>query len=454
MNTHTSLTSSKIIARLFSATLAILMAAGIPASSLKAEETTPETELNVTDILSLKERLNSYEDALPDKDKLGMNRIIAYDESRDFTYVLGTTSSSVRRIVCLKPSTLIISDVLTDDSKPGKLVLRTKGKTEISKGRIRIGDGESSTICETVVPTETEVENAQDDNAVEVSPRKAYIIPFIYLLYPDDDKDRAPSVRLTGTQWFPVLEIKANGKLYTLALPPEQGAPGTVSITKDDGEEVLARRLLASGILPHGRGAKMVEGWDRNYHNNKRPPWDTWRVANELKRVVENGAIKPCRAVVLGCGTGTNARYLADEGFDVTAIELAPTALVRATARSAETGSVVRWMLADVLNPPDMKPFDFIFDRGCYHNVRKHDAAGFVKALCKMSHPGTSTLIIAGSAKEGKRRGPPMVKEEDIRKDFSSSFEFTWLNDIRFDLGMHEPMEKGPMAWSIMLEKK
>lgn len=444
-----------ITTRLFAATLAILMAVGIPASALKAEETTPQAELNITDILSLKERLNSYGDTIPDKDKLGMSKIIAYDENKNFVYIMGATPSSLRRIVFIKPSTLIISDVLTDDSKPGKIVLRTKEKTEISESRIKIGDGESSLFCETVVPKETEFRKTQDDNAVEVSPRKTHIIPFIHLLYTcGDDKDQAPSVKLTGTQWFPVLEINARGKLSKLALPPEQGAPGTISITRDDGEEILARRLLASGILPHGRGAKMVEGWDRNYHNNKRPPWDTLRVAKELRRVVENGTIKPCRAVVLGCGTGPNPRYLADKGFDVTAIDLAPTALVRAAARSEETGSVVRWMLADVLNPPDMKTFDFIFDRGCYHNVRKHDAAGFVKAVCKMSHPGTSVLIIAGSVKEGKRRGPPMVKEEDIRKDFTDSFKFTWLNDILFDLGRHEPMKKGPMAWSIMLEKK
>ena len=36
--------------------------------------------------------------------------------------------------------------------------------------------------------------------------------------------------------------------------------------------------------------------------------------------VVEDGTIKPGKALVLGCGTGTNAVYLASKGFEVTGV--------------------------------------------------------------------------------------------------------------------------------------
>ena len=75
--------------------------------------------------------------------------------------------------------------------------------------------------------------------------------------------------------------------------------------------------------------------------------------------------IKPGRAVVLGCGTGTNAIYLAKRGFEVTAIDIAPTALNLAQDRAEKADVKVRWLLADVLAPPvDLERFDFIFDRG------------------------------------------------------------------------------------------
>jgi len=41
------------------------------------------------------------------------------------------------------------------------------------------------------------------------------------------------------------------------------------------------------------------------------PGWDAGRVANQLKKAVEEGKVKPGKALVLGCGTGTNAVFLA-----------------------------------------------------------------------------------------------------------------------------------------------
>ena len=65
-------------------------------------------------------------------------------------------------------------------------------------------------------------------------------------------------------------------------------------------------------------------------------------------------------------------------GFDVTAIDIAPTALSIAEAKAQKAGVRVRWVLADVLALPELEPFELIFDRGCYHNVRYVDAAAFI----------------------------------------------------------------------------
>jgi hypothetical protein len=105
--------------------------------------------------------------------------------------------------------------------------------------------------------------------------------------------------------------------------------------------------------------------------------------------------------------------------------------------------------------PPDLKPFDFVFDRGCYHNVRRYNAKGYVAALKKLTRPGARVLILAGNANEKKHYGsetPPRVKEEDIRSDFADGFKIKWLNEIRFDTRGSE--EKRALAWSIFLERK
>jgi 2-polyprenyl-3-methyl-5-hydroxy-6-metoxy-1,4-benzoquinol methylase len=60
--------------------------------------------------------------------------------------------------------------------------------------------------------------------------------------------------------------------------------------------------------------------WNDRYRDDDLP-WDTGRPSSELQRVVGQDAVRPCRALELGCGTGTNSVWLAQQGFEVTGID-------------------------------------------------------------------------------------------------------------------------------------
>jgi methyl halide transferase len=195
------------------------------------------------------------------------------------------------------------------------------------------------------------------------------------------------------------------------------------------------------------------ERWDGAYQDGRLAPWDIGRPSTDLKQAVENSTLRPCRVVELGCGSGNDAIYLAGRGFDVTAIDIAPNALSQAEKKARNAGVKVRWLHADVLEPPELEPFDLIYDRGCYHGVRRQNAAGYVETLRRLSRPGTQVLILAGNANEPPPHyGPPRVREADIRADFGAWFEFQWLRETRFDTT--EPNRKGARAWSILLRRK
>ena len=53
-------------------------------------------------------------------------------------------------------------------------------------------------------------------------------------------------------------------------------------------------------------------------------PWDAVGVRGDLRALVESGRVTSQshpRAVDLGCGTGANAVYLAERGFDSTGVD-------------------------------------------------------------------------------------------------------------------------------------
>ena len=185
--------------------------------------------------------------------------------------------------------------------------------------------------------------------------------------------------------------------------------------------------------------------WNRRYLEHDLP-WDSGIRSRELARVLDEGLVKPCRAVELGCGTGTNAVFLAQLGFDVTAFDLAPRALEMARARAASADVRVNFLEADLANLGlDLEPFDFIFDRGCYHCVRRMNLQGFLKTLERLSRPGTRYLVLAGNANEQtETEGPPRVTEQEIRDDLGRLFRVERIREFRFeDAGGLEPPLSG-----------
>src|SRR5215470_17153401 len=111
--------------------------------------------------------------------------------------------------------------------------------------------------------------------------------------------------------------------------------------------------------------------WNESYRNEDLP-WDTGRPSSELQRVLSRNKIQPCRALELGCGTGTNSVWLAQQGFEVTGVDVAPLAVDRAEQRAQAAEVKAQFVVADVFHLPELHgPFAFFFDRGCYHAVRR-----------------------------------------------------------------------------------
>src|SRR6266571_3451841 len=145
--------------------------------------------------------------------------------------------------------------------------------------------------------------------------------------------------------------------------------------------------------------------WNESYASGQLP-WDTGQPDPLLTEFVTSGGVLPSRTLEIGAGTGTNAIWMAEHGFDVLGVDVSPLAVERAHAKTEGRALRCRFAASDFLAaPPPDGPFQFVFDRGCFHvfdepDERQQFAAQVAAALA----PGGLWLSLIGST-EGPARG-------------------------------------------------
>jgi SAM-dependent methyltransferase len=110
--------------------------------------------------------------------------------------------------------------------------------------------------------------------------------------------------------------------------------------------------------------------FERLYEEASQPedlPWHRDAPWPMLKRVVGERE-RAGRAVDLGCGTGVFTVYLAQQGYDVTGVDLIPEAINMAQRRAESAGAAPKLTVANVLEWEDNGPYDLVLDASCMHS--------------------------------------------------------------------------------------
>jgi len=400
--------------------------------------------------------------------------ILAFEENALFIYALANMSDArtskdarwIRHFFLLKPSTFVVEDLVRTPGAQRRMrwLLRSTEEPKIEDRHMRVNEADIEILGHSLLPADTRLNKGsrsrsgarQTGYRVAVTPKQASDeARFLQVFHLRGTSEQDAPIRPTVTKDDKQLALTAatHERTFQLMLPLDSSSAGTIKVTDASGKTLLPQRLLPSGIMPHGpEGARLLERWDAPYRKDGVPGWDVGRPSTHLVKAVEAGTFQPGRAIVFGCGTGSNALYLAAKGFEVTGVDVAPTALILAADKARQAEAKINWILADVVALPKLEAFDLIFDRGCYHHICLYNSAGYVETLRRLSHGDTRALILAGSPADGQSGGPPRIPEETIRRDFSALFAFEWLRDIRFDT--RDPNSQGPSAWSIHLRRK
>ena len=91
--------------------------------------------------------------------------------------------------------------------------------------------------------------------------------------------------------------------------------------------------------------------------------------------------IKPYRVLDIGCGEGKDAVFLAKNGYQVTAFDVADTGLEKAKNLAERNHVKIDFFRADINDYVPNSEFDIVFSSGVYHYIFKNRRNNFIKQL-------------------------------------------------------------------------
>ena len=191
--------------------------------------------------------------------------------------------------------------------------------------------------------------------------------------------------------------------------------------------------------------------WNEHYASGDLP-WDTGQPDPLLVDFVASGGVTRGRALDVGCGTGSNALWLAERGFDVLGVDISPIAIERARAKLAGSTLRCRFETSDFLaRAPTAPAFELVFDRGCFHIFDEaEERACFATRVAAALAPGGLWLTLSGST-EGSPRdgGPPRRSARELVAAIEPEMEILALRSTEFE-SLLEPAK----AWFCLSRRR
>jgi cyclopropane fatty-acyl-phospholipid synthase-like methyltransferase len=151
-----------------------------------------------------------------------------------------------------------------------------------------------------------------------------------------------------------------------------------------------------------------------------RTPWDTGVTPPEVVNFVANH--KPARAIDLGCGTGTNALYLAEHGWQVVGADFSRGAIRTARRKIRDSDLPIEFHQTDVTRLEGIQgPFDLALDIGCFHSLPVDRRQDYATRVGQLAAPNGYYLLYAWLPGDDPSSSNP--SQEQVKSLFGPTFE-------------------------------
>jgi SAM-dependent methyltransferase len=134
-------------------------------------------------------------------------------------------------------------------------------------------------------------------------------------------------------------------------------------------------------------------------------------------------------ALVVGCGLGRDAEFVAGLGYATTAFDISPTAVRDCRARHPQ--SPVDYVVADLLDPPArwVRAFDLVVESNTVQALPRSLRAAAIASTSSFLAPGGTLIVLAAGTPVATSEGPPWP----LTRDEITSFETGGVRAVLLD---------------------
>lgn len=169
------------------------------------------------------------------------------------------------------------------------------------------------------------------------------------------------------------------------------------------------------------------EFWDLRYGAHF-APWDAGRVPRQLRAFVAR-APRPRNALVPGCGSAWDVRFLAESGWPVVGIDFSREALAAARAVLGPFAACARQ--GDFFAPIEGEPFEVVYERAFLCALPRRLWRDWARRIAEVVAPGG---VLAGFFYfDAGERGPPFPLHDRSELDGLLVPAFERLEDAPVD---------------------
>ena len=145
--------------------------------------------------------------------------------------------------------------------------------------------------------------------------------------------------------------------------------------------------------------------------------------------IVESETVRPCETLDLCCGAGTNPVYLAENGFDVTALDISDRAVELAMDKAGHSNVGIDFLIGDFASLPFKEArFGFVFDFGCFHHVEPEQRTAFIDGVFRTLGSKGIYLMVCFSDRNGSAENH--FSKERLIELFGNRFETSRMTHV------------------------